>query len=75
MPLSLLELMEAQALSSLGKSPVADGLPAEVYRRYAETLMPQLRELFLDALERVSLLPSMNEVVIMLLLKLGKDAH
>lgn len=60
-------------LSPPGKSPRADGLPAEVYKRYAEILLPCLKSVFVDALEQGCLPPSMNEAVVILLLKPGKD--
>lgn len=55
-------------LSPSGKSLGADGLPTEVYKKYAETLVPQLKQTLLDALELGCLPPSMSEATIILYL-------
>lgn len=74
-PLTADELLEALVLSSPGKSLGSDGLPVEVYKRYSETLVPQLKEVFEDARKTRCLPQSMNEAIIVLLLKPGKEAH
>lgn len=74
-PLTIDELGEALALSVPAKSPGADELPVEVYKRYAGVLLPRLRFFFfLEALETAYLPPSMIEAVIVLILKPDKDS-
>lgn len=51
-PLTRDELLEALALSPSGKSPGADGIPVEVYKRYADHRIPRLKIIFNDAMER-----------------------
>lgn len=79
-PLASDELLEALALSPSGKSSGADRLSVEVYKKYADLLIPHLKAVFTDALKLGRLLPSMNEAVVILLIKPDKgyllpDSH
>lgn len=76
-PLTEEELYMALKQASNGKSHGANDLPSELYRRYSETLVPvffSLLNLFNTALRSGTLPQSMNEAIIVLLLKPGKDA-
>lgn len=55
-------------------APGLDDLTGIFYKTYKDILAPQLLEVYAEALEVGSLLPSMREAVISLLLKPGKDA-
>lgn len=48
-------------------------MPAEVYKKYAKTLVSQLKQTELDALELGCLPPSLFKATIILLLKQGKE--
>lgn len=50
-PLTVDELLLALAQSSREKSPGVDGLPSEVYKHYAEHLMPILLDVYNDAFQ------------------------
>lgn len=50
------------------------GLPSEVYGRYVKQMLPTLLKVYNGALESGKLPQSMNEAIIVVLLKPGKDA-
>lgn len=68
------ELLEALAHTQNGKAPGADGLPSEVYKRYTAQLIPTLLRVYNEAFITGNLPPSMNEAIIIVLLKPGKNA-
>lgn len=47
-----------------GKAPGPDGIPIEFYKKLAVKLTPLLCKVFTEALQRVSLPPTMTEAVI-----------
>lgn len=73
-PLTEEELLEALAHTQNDKAPGADGLPAEVFKRYATQLILILLQVYNYAFETGRLPPSMSEALIIVLLKPGKDA-
>lgn len=64
----------AVAQTHNNKSPEVDGLPSKVYKQYAATLLPTLLRVYNERLKEGILPNSMNEAIIILLLKPGKDA-
>lgn len=58
-PLQLEELQEAIASMANNKSPGSDGLSVELYKRYRDILLPQLLQVFQDAMNKPSLPRSM----------------
>lgn len=73
-PLTEEELLTTLAQAHNGRAPGADGLPAEVYKRYSSQLIPVLLKVYNAALNPGRLPLSMNEAIIGILLKPGKDA-
>lgn len=69
------ELMCAIKSLPNGKTPGVDGIPCEFYKVFAEQLSPELLKTFEAAIEVGELQPSMNEAVITLILKKGKDTQ
>lgn len=67
------ELRLAVANLPNNKTPGPDGLPGETYQKYGDVLLLDLLEVFNHAMEVGFLPPSMNEAVISLLPKPGKD--
>lgn len=55
------------------KASGLDGLPGKIYKKYGDVLLPELLDVFNYAIEGSILPPSMNEVVIIVLLKADKD--
>ncbi|KAJ1133175.1 hypothetical protein NDU88_011472 [Pleurodeles waltl] len=51
----------------------SDGLPEEYSYRYARDLSDQLLEVYGEALQAVSLPPSMREAMVVMILKLDRD--
>lgn len=70
-PLTLEELRLAAANLSNNKSHGSYGLPGDIYKKYV--VLPDLLEVFNHAMEMGFLPSSMNEAVIIVLLKPGKD--
>lgn len=68
------ELLEAIAHAQNSRAPGTDGLPAEVYKWYASQFIPILLKVYNQAFITGSLPASMNEAIIVVLLKPGKDA-
>lgn len=64
--------MLALSQSHNNKSPGADGLPFEVYKLYVGTLLPILLKVYNEAFQTGALLTSMNEAIMVVLLKPGK---
>lgn len=59
----------------LGKTPGSDGLPAEFYSNFTEIVAPKLKSPFTDLSSLDALPESMEEVVIVLIPKPGRDAR
>lgn len=72
-PLTLGELRDTVAHLSNNKSPGSDGLPGEIYKAYGDVLLPDPLMVFNHAYKVGLLPPSMNEAVIISILKPGKD--
>lgn len=72
-PLTLDELKKAAGNLPNNKAPGPDGLPGEIYKKYGDALLPELLDVFNYAMEVGSLPPSMNEAIIIVLLKPDKD--
>lgn len=73
-PLTEEGLLLALKQAPNGKSPGTDGLPSEVYGRYATQTLPTLLKVYNGALESGKLPQSMNKAKVFVLLKPGKDA-
>lgn len=72
-PLTLAELEQALQLSPKDKAPGSDGLPADFYKLYKDTLLPPLLSVFQKAVEVGCLPTSMREAIVVLIPKPGKD--
>lgn len=72
-PITLVELEDALDGASHHKSPGSDRLPAEVYSHYGKVLLPPLLEALSEAVETGRLPDSMQEAIIIVLPKSGKD--
>lgn len=72
-PLTLDELRNAAVNLPNNKASGPDGLPGEIYKKYGDVLLPELLDNFNHAMGLGSLLPSMNEAVIIFLLKPDKE--
>lgn len=72
-PFSLEELQSAVSSLANNKSPGIDGLPNEIYGKFGDILLPQLLQVFQDASQTQQLPDSMQEAIIILLPKPGKD--
>ncbi|KAJ1213161.1 hypothetical protein NDU88_000800 [Pleurodeles waltl] len=55
------------------KTPGSDGLPVEFYHRYAEDLADQLLVVYGEALNAISLLAPMQEMMVGMVLKPGRE--
>lgn len=56
-----------------GKAPGPDGFPIEFFKKFSDKLIPLLRNVYAEALERETLPPTMTQATISVLLKKGKD--
>lgn len=72
-PLTLDELRKVAVNLSNNKASRPDGLLGEIYKQYGDTLLPELLNVFNYAMEVGTLPLSMNEAVIIVLLKSDKD--
>lgn len=72
-PVKLEELQIAVASLSNNKAPGLDGLPNELFKKFGEVLLPQLLEVFLSSMTEGNLPITMQEAVIIVLPKPGKD--
>lgn len=72
-PVTLEELQIAVASLSNNKAPGLDGLPNELFKKFGEILLPQLLEVFYSSAAEGNLPATMQEAVIIVLLKPGKD--
>lgn len=72
-PITLEELPEGLAEAPHHKSPRSNGLPAKVYFRYGDVLLPPLLQALSEAVETGCLPDSMQEAIIVALSKPGKD--
>lgn len=55
------------------KAPGDDGIPIEVYKRYAGCILLQFLEVFNDALQQKCLPPSLTRAIVIQLFKPGMD--
>ncbi len=67
------EIIESIKSLKNGKSPGPDGLSYEIYKQFSEVLAPYLLRLYNRAIEGGTLPPTMNEVIITLIPKKGRD--
>lgn len=72
---SLEEVQTAIGSLQSGKTPGADGLPTEFYSQNAEVLAPKMKALFSGLVETGALPESMEEAIIVLIPKPGKDSQ
>lgn len=72
-PLTLKELQVATSPFPNSKDPGDDGLLTEVYKQYAESILPKLLKVHKNARESGVLPQSMTRANIVLILKLNKD--
>lgn len=56
-----------------GKAPGPDGFPFKFYQNFSLKLIPILRDVFAEALEKKLLLPTMTQTIISVLHKKDKD--
>lgn len=73
-PIMLEEVTKAISLLPSNKTPGLDGLPSEWYQAHAEVLAPRLLKLFQDSLKLGKLPESLNEALIVVIPKPGKDS-
>lgn len=67
------EVIESIKSLKNGKSPGQDGLSNEIYKRFSEVLAPYLLKVYNRAMEDAVLPPTMNEAIITLIPKKGRD--
>lgn len=72
-PISVLEIQEAIKNLKPNKSPGNDGLSAEFYKAFSETLSPFLLEMFKESMTKGLLPPSLSQGIITLIPKPKKD--
>ncbi len=71
--ITLGEVQRAIKCLSAGKSPGGDGFPTDFYKSFSDLLAPKLLTVFQDAFQRGSLPESMQNAIITLIHKKGKD--
>ena len=71
--ITLGEVQRAIKCLSAGRSPGGDGFPTDFYRSFSDLLAPRLLTVFQDAFQRGSLPESMQNAIITLIHKKGKD--
>ncbi|KAJ1103848.1 hypothetical protein NDU88_001269 [Pleurodeles waltl] len=67
------ELLNAVTSLKITKARGDDGLPAEFYKLFPESLVDKLLPVYTEALERDLLLDSMREAMIVIIPKPGRD--
>lgn len=72
-PVSQDEVRKAIQSMKTGKSPGTDGFPVEYYKQYMDILIPVLTKVFEEAFQAGFLPPSLNEALISLIPKKGRD--
>lgn len=72
-PLSVDEIATAVASLAPAKAPGHDGLPLDFYAAYSEVLIPELLKLYNHIFDSETLSESMQEAVIIVIPKPGKD--
>ncbi len=72
-PITQEEVKAAITSMKPGKSPGADGLPSEYYKKYVDTLAPILTEVYTEAFEAEVLPGTFMEAVITLIPKKDRD--
>lgn len=72
-PLTVEQLQLATSLFPNSKAQGADGIPIEVYKMYADDILPHLLSVFNEAKTSQCLPHSMSRATIVLILKPGKD--
>lgn len=71
--LSISEIQETIKSTKNNKTPGPDGLPNEFYKEFSDLLSPYLLKMYTQAKEDGTLPPSLNEAIITVLPKKGKD--
>ena len=71
--ITTLEIIEAIKTLNGGKTPGPDGLPCELYKAFADILAPYMLKMYTLALSDGSLPQTLNEAIITLIPKKGKD--
>ena len=71
--MSMSEIRAAINAIAKNKTPGMDGLPIEFYDSYEEVLAPKLRDMYMEAFEVGQLPSTMEEAMIVVLPKQGRD--
>lgn len=71
--LSVEEIQETIKLLKNSKTPGPDGFPNEFYKKFSDLISPYLLRMYTQAKEDGTLPPSLNEAIITVLPKKGKD--
>ena len=71
--ITLGEVQQAIGCLGAGRSPGGDGFPTDFYKSFSDLLAPRLLTVFQDAFQRGSLPESMQNAIITLIHKKGKD--
>lgn len=69
----MIEVADAIKHLKINKSPGTDGLTAEFYKQFADSLAPFLLEVFKESMDRGALPPTLCQGLITLIPKPGKD--
>lgn len=72
-PITVDCIAEALTLPPTSKAPSSDGLSLEFYKQFGDTLIPRLSKLYKHIFDANTLPKSMNEALIVLIPKPGKD--
>ncbi len=72
-PVTQEEVRNAIRSVKSGKSPGTDGFPVEYYKEYIDIIAPVLTNVYEEAFQTGSLLPSLNDALISLIPKKGRD--
>lgn len=73
-PVTEEEVRKAILSMQTGKAPGLDGFPVEYYKQFIDILAPVLTDVYYEALETGHLPTTLNESVISVILKKGKDS-
>lgn len=72
-PITQAEITIAISSMQSGKSPGPDGFPSEFFKKFSTLLSPYLTTVLAESFQLGSLPPSLNEAIITLISKKGKD--